>query len=147
MKPISSPDAESLLSLPLFTERVSCGFPSPAADYIDEAIDLVKSLIPHPSATYVLRVSGDSMRDAAIVPESMLLVDSSLRAGDGDIVVARLSSGFTVKRLRLYPAPHLMPENPAYSPIPIREGDDVHILGVVTTVITRPQRSVPRNAK
>ncbi|TDN49500.1 translesion error-prone DNA polymerase V autoproteolytic subunit [Scandinavium goeteborgense] len=147
MKPTPSTDTESVIALPLFTERVSCGFPSPAADYIDEAIDLVKSLIPHPSATYVLRVSGDSMRDAAIVPESMLLVDSSLRAGDGDIVVARLSSGFTVKRLRLHPAPHLMPENPAYSPIPIHESDDVQILGVVTTVITVPQRSVAHKPK
>jgi DNA polymerase V len=136
-------DAETAITLPLFTERVSCGFPSPAADYIDEAIDLVKSLISHPSATYVLRVSGDSMRDAAIVAESMLLVDASLQAGDGDIVVARLSSGFTVKRLRLHPKPHLMPENPAYAPIPIHENDDVQILGVVTTVITRPQRHLP----
>jgi DNA polymerase V len=140
MNPI---DAETAITLPLFTERVSCGFPSPAADYIDEAIDLVKSLIPHPSATYVLRVSGNSMRDAAIVAESMLLVDASLHAGDGDIVVARLSSGFTVKRLRLHPTPHLMPENPAYAPIPINENDEVQILGVVTTVITRPQRHLP----
>jgi len=140
MKPILSRDTDSAVALPVFTERVSCGFPSPAADYMDEAIDLVKSLIVHPSATYVLRVSGDSMRDAAIVPESMLLVDASLRAGDGDIVVARLSGGFTVKRLRLYPQPHLMPENPNYAPIPIHEGDDVQILGVVTTVITQPQR-------
>lgn len=139
-EPDAPPESENAITLPLFTERVSCGFPSPAADYRDEAIDLVKSLIPPPSATYVLRVSGDSMRDAAIVPESMLLVDASLNACDGDIVVARLSSGFTVKRLRLHPSPHLMPENPAYAPLPIHENDEVQILGVVTAVITQPQR-------
>lgn len=140
MQSVHHLEADADMALPIFTERVSCGFPSPAADYKDDAIDLVKSLIQHPAATYVLRVSGDSMRDAAIVPESMLLVDASLQAGDGDIVVARLSSGFTVKRLRLTPSPHLMPENPNYAPIPINEGDDVHILGVVIAVITQPQR-------
>lgn len=140
MQSIHHSEDDAVPTLPLFTERVSCGFPSPAADYKDEAIDLVKSLIRHPSATYVLRVSGDSMRDAAIVQGSMLLVDASLQAGDGDIVVARLSNGFTVKRLRLSPSPHLMPENPAYAPIPIHGDDEVHILGVVTTVITQPQR-------
>lgn len=145
MQSIHHTDGDAALALPVFTERVSCGFPSPAADYMDEAIDLVKSLIVHPSATYVLRVSGDSMRDAAIVPDSMLLVDASLQAGDGDIVVARLSQGFTVKRLRLTPYPHLMPENPAYAPIPIREDDDVHILGVVTTVITQPPRHTSKS--
>lgn len=140
MQSVHHLEADADIALPVFTERVSCGFPSPAADYKDDAIDLVKSLIQHPSATYVLRVSGDSMRDAAIVPESMLLVDASLQAGDGDIVVARLSSGFTVKRLRLHPSPHLMPENPNYAPIPITEWDEVHILGVVTAVITQPLR-------
>lgn len=144
MQSLSHTESDTTPALPVFTERVSCGFPSPAADYMDDAIDLVKSLIVHPSATYVLRVSGDSMRDAAIVPESMLLVDASLQAGDGDIVVARLSNGFTVKRLRLTPSPHLMPENPAYAPIPINEDDDVQILGVVTTVITQPPRHIPR---
>jgi len=127
--------------LPLYLERVSAGFPSPAADYIDNAIDLVKHLIPHPSSTYVLRVSGDSMHDAAIVNGSLLLVDASLRARHGDIVVARLRGDFTVKRLRLVPTPQLCPENPAYAPIPLSDEEDVHIVGVVTTVIHTPSRN------
>lgn len=140
MSAIRHPESTGVITLPVFSERVPCGFPSPAADYIEESIDLVRSLIAHPAATYVLRVSGDSMRDAAIVPESMLLVDASLEAGDGDIVVARLSNGFTVKRLRLHPTPRLVPENPAYAPIFLCDDDDVHIVGVVTTIITRPPR-------
>jgi len=126
--------------LPLYLERVSAGFPSPATDYMDNAIDLVKHLIPHPSSTYILRVAGDSMRDAAIVNGSLLLVDASLRPGHGDIVVARLRGDFTVKRLQLAPSPHLRAENPAYAPIPLTDEEDVHIVGVVTTVIHSPSR-------
>lgn len=128
------------IALPLYLERISAGFPSPAADYIDNAIDLVKHLIPHPSSTYVLRVSGDSMRDAAIVNGSLLLVDASLQPRHGDIVVARLRGDFTVKRLRLTPSPQLQAANPAYAPIPLSDEEDVHIVGVVTTVIHMPPR-------
>lgn len=115
-------------------------FPSPAADYREDAIDLVKHLIRHPSATYVMRATSDAMRDAAILPGSLLLVDTSLQAGDGDIVVARLLSGFTVKRLRLRPRPALVADNPAYPVVYIDEEEGVHIVGVVTTVITMPSR-------
>ncbi|XTZ36636.1 translesion error-prone DNA polymerase V autoproteolytic subunit [Salmonella enterica] len=116
-------------------------FPSPAADYIENAIDLTKSLIAHPSATYVMRASSDAMREAAILPGSLLLVDTSLQPADGDIVVARLLSGFTVKRLRLQPHPCLVADNPAYPAIKIEE-EGAHIVGVVTTIITMLHRHV-----
>ena len=115
-------------------------FPSPAADYIEEAIDLVKSLIAHPSATYVMRAASDAMKDSAILPGSLLLVDTSLQPGDGDIIVARLLSGFTVKRLRLYPRPQLVPDNPAWPTIMIDQEEGLHIVGVVTTIITQPRQ-------
>ncbi|MDV5356456.1 translesion error-prone DNA polymerase V autoproteolytic subunit [Enterobacter asburiae] len=115
-------------------------FPSPATDYIEDAIDLVSSLIAHPSATYVMRASSDAMCEAAILPGSLLLVDTSLQPGDGDIVVARLLSGFMVKRLRLRPYPQLVADNPAYPAIRIEEEEGAHIVGVVTTVITLPPR-------
>ncbi|MGP3592022.1 translesion error-prone DNA polymerase V autoproteolytic subunit [Vagococcus sp. WN89Y] len=116
-------------------------FPSPAADYSEDAIDLVKHLIAHPSATYVMRATSDAMRDAAILPGSLLLVDTSLQANDGDIVVARLLSGFTVKRLRLSPRPRLVADNPAHPVVNIDEEEGIHIVGVVTTVITMPRRT------
>ena len=56
-------------------------------------------------------------------------------------VVARLRGDFTVKRLRLVPTPQLCPENPAYAPIPLSDEEDVHIVGVVTTVIHTPSRN------
>lgn len=128
----ATPDS---LALPLYLERISAGFPSPAQDYLDGAIDLVSQLVPHPSATYVLRVTGDSMRDAAIVEGALLLVDFSLQPKHGDIVVARVEDGFTVKRLHMWPRPRLWAENPAYAPIPLHEGADIEVIGVVTTVI------------
>lgn len=129
-------------SLPLYLERISAGFPSPAADYMDEGINLVKHLISHPSATYVLRVSGESMRDAGILDGSLLLVDSSLRADHHDIVVASLNGEFTVKRLELRPVPRLRAENPDYPAIPLTDEDDTRIVGVVTTVINTFRRNV-----
>jgi len=102
----------------------------------------VAHLIAHPSSTYVLRVSGDSMRDAAIIDGSLLLVDFSLKPAHNDIVVASLEGEFTVKRLVLYPRPHLQAENPAYAPIPLYEDQQVEIVGVVTTVISKVHRNV-----
>lgn len=128
--------------LPLYLNKVSAGFPSPAQDYVEKGIDLVAHLIAHPSSTYVLRVSGDSMRDAAIIDGSMLLVDFSLKPTHNDIVVASLDGEFTVKRLMLTPRPHLRAENPAYAPIPLDERQDVEIVGVVTTVISTMHRHV-----
>ncbi|HAZ54409.1 MAG TPA: DNA polymerase V subunit UmuD [Franconibacter helveticus] len=135
-------DASASLDLPFYLERISAGFPSPAQDYLDGAIDLVRQLVPHPSATYVLRVTGDSMRDAAIVEGSLLLVDFSLQPRHGDIGVARRDGGCTVKRLQLWPRPRLWPENPAYAPIPLHEHANVEVIGVVTTVIQTLQNPV-----
>ena len=133
-------------TLPLYLERISAGFPSPAADYMDEGINLVKHLISHPSATYVLRVSGESMRDAGILDDSLLLVDTSLQAGHHDIVVACLNGEFTVKRLALRPTPHLRAENPDYPPIFLNDEDDTRIVGVVTTVINTFRRVCARQS-
>jgi DNA polymerase V len=101
----------------------------------------VAHLISHPSATYVLRTASDAMCGAAILPGSLLLVDSSLQPVDGDIVVARLLSGFTVRRLRLSP-PRLVAENENYRTVYIDEEEGAHIVGVVTTIITTPRRTL-----
>ncbi|MDU3077954.1 MAG: S24 family peptidase, partial [Mixta calida] len=53
----------ALLRLPLFVERVPCGFPSPAQDYIEQRLDLNDLLVQRPSATYFVRASGDSMTE------------------------------------------------------------------------------------
>jgi SOS-response transcriptional repressor LexA len=84
-----------LLSQFPFSDPVHCGFPSPTADYFEQRIDLNELLIPHPSSTYTLRVSGESMI-GAILDGSFLLVDFSLTPQHNDIVVSNIVgvSGF-----------------------------------------------------
>ncbi|MDX5626646.1 MULTISPECIES: translesion error-prone DNA polymerase V autoproteolytic subunit [unclassified Brenneria] len=132
VSPVENPEA---LSLPLFGDLIPAGFPSPAQDYVEQRIDLNKVCVRHPSATYFLRVSGESMIDGHISDGDLLVVDSSLEAKHGDIVIAAVDGEFTVKRLQRSPNLALMPMNPVYKPLYINPGDTLDIFGVVTFVI------------
>lgn len=123
------------ITLPLFLDRVPCGFPSPAQDYVESRIDLNKLLIAHPSATYFIRVSGHSMSDANVNEGDLLVVDSALTAVDGDIVVAAVDGEFTVKKLRTHPVLQLVPMNPNYQPITFQDKESLEIFGVVTFIV------------
>jgi len=132
------------LNIPLFLERVSAGFPSPAEDYIEKTLDLNELCVQHPAATFFVRVEGESMIGAGIFPGDVLVVDRSLRAQHGDIIIASLESEMTVKELHLNPPPvYLLPRNPAYQPILIEEGMELEVFGVVTNVV----RSLKRGGK
>ncbi|HCP25023.1 translesion error-prone DNA polymerase V autoproteolytic subunit [Pantoea ananatis] len=135
MELIRPANVSELLALPLFMERVPCGFPSPAQDYVEQRIDLNKLIVQHPSSTYFVRVSGESMTGAGINDGDMLVVDSALRASHGDIVVASVEGEFTVKRLQLQPCLQLMPMNRQFKPIAISTEDALEVFGVVTYVI------------
>ncbi|NEK80650.1 MULTISPECIES: translesion error-prone DNA polymerase V autoproteolytic subunit [Pantoea] len=135
MELIRPANVSALLALPLFMERVPCGFPSPAQDYVEQRIDLNKLIVQHPSSTYFVRVSGESMTGAGINDGDMLVVDSALRASHGDIVVASVEGEFTVKRLQLQPCLQLMPMNQQFKPIAISTEDALEVFGVVTYVI------------
>ncbi len=128
-------EIRALMPLPLFIERVPCGFPSPAQDYVEQRIDLNELLIRRPSATYFLKVSGDSMIGAGINDGDMLVVDSAINAKHGDIVVAAIAGEFTVKRLSLTPVVRLLPMNDAFSPITLASEEELQIFGVVTFTI------------
>ncbi|OJT00331.1 translesion error-prone DNA polymerase V autoproteolytic subunit [Marinobacter nauticus] len=134
-------ESVSRLNIPMFLERVSAGFPSPAEDYVEKTIDLNELCIKHPAATFFVRVQGESMTEAGIYPGDVLVVDRSLRAGHGDTIIASLESEMTVKQLHLTPPPvRLLPRNPAYKPIRV-EGDMVmEVFGVVTNVIRSMKR-------
>jgi len=122
--------------VPLYSCAIAAGFPSPADDHLDASLDLNAHLIPHPSATFFLRVAGDSMVGAGIHSGDLLVVDRSLEPVDGRVVVAALDGELTVKRLRfLGDRPHLVAENPDYAPLPVGEANDCHIWGVVTNVV------------
>lgn len=123
-------------SLPLYASAVSAGFPSPADDYIETALDLNAHLIKHPSATFFVKVSGESMINAGIYDQDVLIVDRSLSPKQSDIVIAVLDGELTVKRLHLEKeSVTLLPENPDYPSIPITKSMSFTIWGVVTTVI------------
>jgi DNA polymerase V len=132
------------LNIPLFLERVSAGFPSPAEDYVEKTLDLNELCIQHPAATFFVRVQGESMTGAGIFPHDVLVVDRSLNAKHGDIIIACLESEMTVKELHLKPPPaYLLPRNPAYQPILIEEGMVLEVFGVVTNVVRSLKRGGP----
>ena len=124
------------LQLPLAGEQVAAGFPSPAEDYVDVGIDLNDQLIRHPTSTFFLRVSGDSMTGAGIHDGDLLVVDRSLNPRPGRVVVAVLDGGFTLKRLvRHQGRLRLEAANPDYPPLELQTCGDVQIWGVAVHVI------------
>ena len=120
-----------------FVEPVSVGFPSPANDYLESPIDLNQYLIKNGAATFLVRVSGDSMLDANIADQAILIVDRSLKPKHGSIVVASLDGDFVCKRLQLKPRLCLLPENSKYKPIYNQHGQDLDIMGTVTAAINK----------
>jgi DNA polymerase V len=85
----------------LFDARVPAGFPSPAADYEEDKLDLNKHLIRHPAATFFVRSIGDSMLGAGIHCGDLLVVDRSLEPRDRSVVIAAVNGELTVKRIRI----------------------------------------------
>ena len=88
-----------VIARPLLASRVQAGFPSPADDYVERSLDLNEELIRHPAATYFLRAGGCSMQGAGIHDGDLLVVDRSIDAEVGMVVVAVVDGDFTVKRL------------------------------------------------
>lgn len=124
------------LALPFFAASVPAGFPSPADDYLEGALDLNEHLIRRPAATFFLRVLGDSMTGAGIHSGDLLIVDRSVHPGDGKIVIAVIDGELTVKRLhRRRGRIRLLAENPRYPPIDINDEQNLYIWGVVVHAI------------
>lgn len=123
-------------SIPISRNSVSAGFPSPADDFKENRISLDKTLVKNKEATFYARVSGKSMINAGLDDGDLLVVDRSLEAENGKIVVCFIDGEFTVKRLQAKKNKlFLMPENANYKPIEITEANDLQIWGVVTYVI------------
>ncbi|MBK1620351.1 hypothetical protein CKO42_18280 [Lamprobacter modestohalophilus] len=115
---------------------VQAGFPSPAEDDQDAAIDLNELLAPHPEACFLLRVRGCSMVDAGIDDGDLLLVDRALEPSHGRIVIAVVDGEFTVKRLhRQAQVVRLEAAHAQYPAIELKDGQELQVWGVVTRVI------------
>lgn len=122
------------LRIPLYSSKVEAGFASPADDFVEEYLDLNDLLVKRHEATFFVRVSGRSMIDAGIQPDDILIVDRSLEASDGKVVIAVIDGEVTVKRLSTTGGKVILKaENPKYKDIPVN--GDLHIWGVVTSVI------------
>jgi len=128
--------------VPYALEKISAGFPSPAQDYIDKALDMNEHLIKNETATFIVKVASLSMLNAGIDIDDELIVDRSLDAKHGDIVVALIDDDFTVKRLMIdEKGKWLKAENPEYKNIYLQEGQELLIWGVVTCVIKMIRKS------
>lgn len=139
--PISKvlPFSKETNRVPLYSCKVQAGFPSPADDYIERHLDLNTEFIKHPAATFLVTATGESMREVGIFDGDVLLVDKSLTATDGAIVIAALEGELTVKRLSLQKGRvQLLPANCHFKPIDITEEQEVIIWGVVTLVLHKP---------
>ena len=118
--------------IPLLTDSVSAGFPSPADDHIEENIDLNEHLISNPFSTFFLRVKGDSMINAGIKDKDLIIVDKSLIAKPGNIIIAMIDGEFTIKRLSIKNDElYLKAENHNYPDFRFKNHINVQIWGVV----------------
>lgn len=118
--------------------RLAAGFPSPADDYQVKRHDLNELLITHPSATFMWRVSGQSMVEAGIFDGDILVVNRALTPKHRDIVVAQIDNDFTVKYLhRRADRVTLVPANPTFPTITFKEGQQLVVVGVVVAAIKK----------
>jgi len=118
--------------------RPSAGFPSPAADFVEGQLDLNRFLVKRPASTFVVKIAGNSLDRAGIHNGDLAVVDRSLQASSGDIVVVVLYGELLVKRLRYAgEQPILEPDSTdtSYEPYPVPSGADFEIWGVVTNTI------------
>ncbi len=119
------------LLIPLASEHIAAGFPSPADNYIENSIDLNEELIHHPASTFFLRVKGESMSNAGVLDGDLLIVDRSLDPQPGHIVVAILDGSFTLKKLTYSKGvPYLEAKHPNHPTIDLRNYKNVQIWGV-----------------
>ncbi len=115
---------------------VEAGWPSPAEEELADTMSLDEWLIGNKEATFMLKVRGDSMRDAGIMPGDMVLVERGSQAREGDIVIAEVDGAWTMKYLRTRDGkPALIPANPKFRPIVPR--DQLNITAVVKAVIRK----------
>lgn len=144
MKPnieIFSTEVDTEMLLPLMG-GVKAGFPSPAQDYIESSIDLNKELIKHPSATFIARVTGDSLKDAGLNIGDLVIVDKAEPYAQGKMAICFIDGEFTAKYLNLNDKDKgiiwLHSANEKYAPIKVTEENDFVIWGMIIEIIKKP---------
>ena len=143
MKTIEIHTIDLSTSLPLHyaDEGIRAGFPSPAQDYMEQAIDLNKEIVKHPASTFYGRVVGDSMKEEGIEEGDILVIDKSLELMNEDLAVCFIDGEFTVKRVKLeQDSAWLVPSNPNYPLIKVTKDNDFIVWGIVTYTIKKNRR-------
>ena len=125
--------AKQYIAFPLYTSKVAAGFPSPADDHVEQRLNPSDYLVENDAATFFVRVKGDSMIEAGIFDNDVLVIDRSKTQQTGDIVLAMLDGEFTVKILeQSEEGVNLIPANRDYPSIEIKKEQSLEIWGVVT---------------
>lgn len=123
--------------VPLMGVKVCAGFPSPADDYIEEALDPSRLIVTNPVSTFMWRVSGSSMVAAGILDGDFVVVDRSLKVKAGDVVVAIIDGMPSVKRVRRKADRMVLDfDNPSMGHLELDEASEAIIWGVVTWSLT-----------
>ena len=124
------------INTPIFLDKVSAGFPSPATDYMENKLDLNEYLIKHPAATFIVKANGSSMINADIYSGDLLIVDRSLTPKNNSIVIASIFGDLTVKKIKKKEKSlFLVSANEDYPSIQVKEEMECFIWGVVTYII------------
>jgi len=131
-----TPDTGDALLLPILG-RVAAGAPIGADAGIDDHLLLDRNIF-FPSPDYLLKVSGDSMRDEGIFDGDLIGVHRTPEARNGQIVVARIDDEITVKLLKVgKDRIRLLPRNPDYQPIEVLPDQDFAIEGLYCGLVRR----------
>ncbi len=124
------------VTVPLYSSRVQAGLPEPADDEIEGEVDLIQHLTPDPDNTFLIRATGESMIDAGIREGDLLVVNRSIKATNGKMIIAAMDGQLTVKFLSIRGGKaYLKPANPKFTEIPVDEENGIVIWGVVTNSI------------
>ena len=139
-----APNYSSTIKLPLFNVRA--GYPSAAQDYMEQELDIVDYLMGQRRASiFLFRLQGDSMKDAGILHNDIIIVDKAIEPLDGHIVIASVNGEFTCKYYRKNKSgTWLVAANPDFKPMKITEYMDFTIFGVMESSM---RNTVPRATK
>ena len=128
MVTILGPLSSSGVQLPFYSYRVPAGFPSPAADHLEQKVSLDELLDLRAPHTYLVRIEGDSMIGAGIFPGDLAIVDRSQEAESGHIVIAAVDCEPVCKRLvKECGQIILKSENPKYPSRYMMDGEELQV--------------------
>ena len=121
-----------------FVGRIEAGFPSPAADHLEDVLDLNDLVIKNRASTFYARVNGSSMQDAGVDDGDILVVDKSLEYQPDALAVCCLDGDFTLKRIKKIDGQlYLVPANDEYLPIAVHEEAEFSVWGIVTYILKK----------